>query len=53
MRCSWTVFPDTFSEALDRGQDGQPNLITFRAEKFGVAYWDVAAHYAVQVTLAT
>jgi hypothetical protein len=48
-----TVFPDTFAEALDRGQAGQPNLITFRAEKFAAAYFDVAVHYGVQVTLAT
>lgn len=48
-----TVFPDTFEEALDRGQAGQPNLIRFRAEKFGVAYFDAACHFAVRVTLAT
>jgi hypothetical protein len=48
-----TVFPDTFSEALDRGQAGEPNTITFRAQRFGCAYWDGAAHYACKVQLAT
>ena len=48
-----TVFPDTFSEALDRGQGGFPNTITFRAERFACAYWDVAAHFCCKVALAT
>jgi hypothetical protein len=48
-----TVFPDTFSEALDRGQAGFPNTITFRAQKFGAAYADFSLHAAVNVTLAT
>ncbi len=48
-----TVIPDTFAEALDRGQAGQPNRITFRALKYGVAYFDAAVHVAVRVTLAT
>lgn len=48
-----TVTPDTFSEALDRGQAGQPNTIRFRAQKFVAAYFDGAAHYGVRVTLAT
>lgn len=46
------VFPDTFSEALDRGQAGFPNSLTFRAERFASAYWDGAAHYSCRVTLA-
>lgn len=48
-----TVFPDTFAEATDRSQDGSPNTIRFRAEKFGVAYWDGACQFGVRVTLAT
>lgn len=48
-----TVFPDSFAEALDRGQAGQPNTIRFRAEKFGAAYFDGAVQGAVRVTLAT
>lgn len=48
-----TVFPDSFAEALDRGQSGQPNTIRFRAEKFAVAYFDGACHFGVHVTLAT
>ena len=34
------VFPDTFEEALDRGQAGSPNTITFRAMKPMAAYFD-------------
>lgn len=34
------VFPDTMSEAVDRGQDGNPNTATFYAEKFAMAYFD-------------
>ncbi len=45
------VYPDSFAEALDRGQGGQPNLITFRAEKAAVAYADMACQFAVNVTL--
>lgn len=48
-----TVFPDSFAEALDRGQSGEPNTIRFRAERFAAAYFDASAHYCVQVTLAT
>jgi hypothetical protein len=48
-----TVFPDTFSEALDRGQAGQPNTIRFRAEEFAAAYFDGAIQAGVRVTLAT
>lgn len=43
------VFPNSFSEALDR----EHNLIRFYAEKFAVAYFDAACHFAVKVTLAT
>jgi hypothetical protein len=48
-----TVFPETFAEATDWGQAGQPNTIRFRAMKFGAAYADFAVAAAVQVTLAT
>lgn len=47
------VFPDTFGEALDRGQSGFPNTITFRAQRFAAAYWDGACHFGCRVTLAT
>lgn len=45
------VFPDTFAEALDRGQAGQPNTIRFRAEKLSVAYCDFTCAFACRVTL--
>lgn len=45
------VYPDSFAEALDRGQGGQPNTIRFRAEKFGMAYFDGAVQAGVRVTL--
>ncbi len=48
-----TVFPDSFAEALDRGQAGQPNTIRFRAERFTAAYFDGACQFACKVTLAT
>lgn len=48
-----TVIPDSFAEALDRGQAGEPNRITFRAMKFACAYFDAAVHGACRVTLAT
>lgn len=47
-----TVFPDTFSEALDRGEGGNPNSITFRAEKFVAAYYDAACSFCCKVALA-
>lgn len=47
------IYPDTFAEALDRGQGGFPNTITFRAQKFAAAYWDGAAHFSCKVQLAT
>lgn len=46
-----TVFPDTFAEAVDRGQGGQPNKVTFRAEKFAVAFGDFFCHFGVRVNL--
>ncbi len=47
------VYPDTFAQALDRGQGGQPNRVTFRAQKFGCAYFDGALQAGCRVTLAT
>lgn len=48
-----TVFPDTFAEALDWGQSGQPNTIRFRAMKNVAAYWDGDIQAGVRVNLAT
>jgi hypothetical protein len=45
------VYPDTFAEALDRGQAGQPNRITFRAERFVAASADFACQFAIKVQL--
>jgi hypothetical protein len=45
------IFPDTMSEALDRGQDGNPNTVTFRAERLAMAYFDGFRQYAVLVNL--
>lgn len=47
------VFPSTFAEALDRGQAGNPNTITFRAKRLGAAYWDNFVHVGVLVDLAS
>ena len=47
------IFPDTFSEALDRGQDGDPNTITFRAQRIAAASFDGARHFACKVKLET
>lgn len=46
------VFPDTFAEALDRGQNGEPNLIRFRAERYVSATFDATVHAGIRVTLA-
>lgn len=48
-----SVFPDSFAEAVDRGQNGQPNKVSFRAERFAAAYFDAACHFACRVTLKT
>jgi hypothetical protein len=45
------VFPNSMAEAVDRGQDSNPNLVTFRAFKYAVAYFDGFVHYAVKVSL--
>ena len=47
------TFPETLADALDRGQGGQPNLVTFRAERFVAAYWDNLRHFGVYVNLPT
>jgi hypothetical protein len=48
-----TVFPDSFAQALDWGQGGQPNTLRFRAEKFAAAYFDGAVQAACRVQLAS
>jgi hypothetical protein len=45
------LIPDTLAEALDRGQNGQPNRITFRAERFAAATFDAGCHFACKVQL--
>jgi hypothetical protein len=47
------VFPDSFAEALDRSQDGNPNTITFRAQRLAGASWDGFIAAGVLVTLPT
>jgi hypothetical protein len=46
-----TVIPETFAEALDRGQASQPNNIEFRAMRFGGAYMPGICHFCTQVNL--
>jgi hypothetical protein len=48
-----TIFPDSYSEALDRGENGEPNTVTFRAERFAAAYADWSIHACVKVQLST
>jgi hypothetical protein len=45
------LFPDSMAEALDRGQNGEPNTVTFRAERFAMAYFDGFRLAAVLVNL--
>ena len=45
------IFPGSFAEALDRGQNGDPNLITFRAFQIFAAYFDGYRQFCVQVEL--
>ncbi len=45
------VFPFSMAEALDRGQNGSPNLITYRGEREVCAYFDKQRHFAVLVTI--
>ena len=44
------VFPSTFAEALDRGQGGNPNTITFRCQRLACGYWD---HYVPSLCSST
>jgi len=46
-----TVFPKLLSQALDRGEGGNPNLITMRATRFAAAYFDGLRQFAVLVYL--
>jgi hypothetical protein len=51
------IFPESFSEAMDWGQKppagraSEPNTIRFQAQKFAIAYWDQACHFACRVKL--
>lgn len=45
------VTPDSMAEALDRGQDGNPNTFTWRASRFGCAYFDGFRQFGVLVNL--
>lgn len=47
------IFPDSMAEALDRGQDSNPNTVTFRAERLAMAYFDGYRQFAVYVNLPT
>jgi hypothetical protein len=46
-----TIFPNTFAEAFDWGQNTEPNTIRFRAQRAAAAYFDGARAFAVQVKL--
>lgn len=46
-----TVFAESFAEATDWGQGGQPNSIAFQAQKFGAAYFDGACLFACRGTV--
>ena len=45
------IIPDTYAEALDRGQAGLPNTVTFRAKRLGAAYFDGSLLCAVLISL--
>jgi hypothetical protein len=45
------VFPDSMAEAVDRGQNGQPNLVQFYAERMAMSYFDGFRQFAVYVQL--
>jgi hypothetical protein len=47
------VVPDSMAEAVDRGEGGNPNLVTFRAQRTVCAYGDSFRHFAVLVTIPT
>jgi hypothetical protein len=46
-----TIFTETFAEATDWGQGGEPNTIRMRAQKFAVAYADFACAFCTEVKL--
>jgi hypothetical protein len=46
-----TIFPDSFAEAMDWGQGGEPNTIRFQAQRYAAAYFDGACQFAVEVQL--
>ena len=46
-----TVIPETMAEAMDWGQGGQPNTLTFRAQKYAGASFDAQRHFACKVAL--
>jgi hypothetical protein len=48
-----TIYPSSFAEALDRGQNGAPNSITFRAFQIFAAYFDGFRQFCVNVELPT
>jgi hypothetical protein len=47
------VYPDSFAEAVDRGEAGFPNNVRFRAIKYGCAFFDGLIQAGVRVNLAT
>jgi hypothetical protein len=47
-----TAIARTFSEMTDWGQGGEPNTITFWAQKFAAVSFDAACCFAVEVELA-
>jgi hypothetical protein len=47
------VYPSTFAEALDRGYDGEANMVRFRAQRFAAATWDGARLASVRVNLSS
>jgi hypothetical protein len=45
------VFTETFAEATDWSQGGEPNTIRMRAQKFAIAYFDAACCFCTEVEL--
>lgn len=45
------IFPDTMAEALDRGEGGNVNYVTFRAERLAMAYFDNFRQFSVYIDL--
>jgi hypothetical protein len=46
------TYPNTMAEALDRGNQGAPNMVRIRAQRYGAATWDGARLAACRCTLA-